>query len=87
MQAGKSTKRDTRPRVLRAMIALTGYIRRQYATVPNAPKLLADLAECSHRTTQKWLQGEHDPDLVSALNFARHDPEAQEILLRAMERK
>ncbi len=31
--------------------------------------------------------GPRGPDLVSALNLARHDPECQEILLRAMERK
>ena len=87
MQEGKSTKRNTQPRVLRAMIALTGYLRGQYGGVPNAPKLLADLAECSHRTTQKWLTGQHDPDLISALNLARHDPECRSILLRAMEGK
>lgn len=85
MRGSNARNSNTLSRVSRPMSGAVTYLRAQYASVPHAPKLVAGLAERSFRTAEKWLTGERDPDLESALNIARHDPEFRARLLQAME--
>lgn len=51
---------------------VTQYLRDEFGSAPGAAKLLARLAGCSHRTTEKWLQGIREPTAGHLTELMRH---------------
>lgn len=91
MQRRRSTKSDTHEWGARRMSATTadvfGFIRARYSAVPSGAKILSQIADCSHRTTEKWLAGETDPSARALLDICRHDPDALDALIASLRKE
>lgn len=68
MASTKDTQ--TRGKVTRGWVG--AYLQSEFGATPGAAKLVAWLAECSHRTSEKWILLGADPSAVHLARMLRH---------------